>query len=250
MSEFGQSGYKFLGMTGNEELVYGLLHLLGTANACFNPILYGYLNENFRNEYKNIYSRMPWYSHSFHRGIPLAEGYPFEGAAPNVVHHLPRDDIERDALRIHHDIKQHHGSDGSDGQSTANKFEKVKRQASTNSATLRDNLISSVTNKSESSDTFSSPDGGTSNSSSSYLQWKPSVNDVTLKSRTLLNVMQCDKICDGLTVKCDQISNSSSCKFVHQAIGQIVTSIESCEERKATFWVSPKHQSSSMETYV
>ena len=29
MSEFGQSGYKFLGMTGNEELVYGLLHLLG-----------------------------------------------------------------------------------------------------------------------------------------------------------------------------------------------------------------------------
>jgi hypothetical protein len=43
LSEFGQSGYKFLGMTGNEEVVYGLLHLLGTANACFNPILYGYL---------------------------------------------------------------------------------------------------------------------------------------------------------------------------------------------------------------
>jgi hypothetical protein len=43
-----------------------LLHLLGTANACFNPILYGYLNENFRNEYKSIYSRMPWYSHSIH----------------------------------------------------------------------------------------------------------------------------------------------------------------------------------------
>jgi hypothetical protein len=43
MSEFGQLGYQFLGMTGNEEVVYGLLHLLGTANACFNPILYGYL---------------------------------------------------------------------------------------------------------------------------------------------------------------------------------------------------------------
>lgn len=39
------------------QIVYGVLQLLGTANACSNPILYGYLNENFFNEYKNIYRR-------------------------------------------------------------------------------------------------------------------------------------------------------------------------------------------------
>ena len=41
----------------SSQIVYGLLQLLGTANACSNPILYGYLNENFFNEYKNIYRR-------------------------------------------------------------------------------------------------------------------------------------------------------------------------------------------------
>jgi hypothetical protein len=93
MSEFGQAGYKVLGMTGNEELVYGLLHLLGTANACFNPILYGYLNENFRNEYKSIYRRMPWYSHSFYLGVDV-----IHEVNEGRVSHVPREAIVIDDL--------------------------------------------------------------------------------------------------------------------------------------------------------
>ena len=38
-----------------EAAVYAVLHLLGLANACINPILYGYLNETFRKEYRTIY---------------------------------------------------------------------------------------------------------------------------------------------------------------------------------------------------
>ena len=37
-----------------EVLVYCLLKLLGASNACLNPILYGYLNENFRQEYRGV----------------------------------------------------------------------------------------------------------------------------------------------------------------------------------------------------
>ena len=40
---------------GNETVIYALLHLFGLCNALTNPILYGYLNENFRKEYKSIY---------------------------------------------------------------------------------------------------------------------------------------------------------------------------------------------------
>ncbi len=40
---------------GNETVVYAVLHLFGLCNALTNPILYGYLNENFRKEYKSIY---------------------------------------------------------------------------------------------------------------------------------------------------------------------------------------------------
>jgi len=40
---------------GDEALIFAALHLCGIANACMNPILYGYLNENFRKEYRNIY---------------------------------------------------------------------------------------------------------------------------------------------------------------------------------------------------
>jgi hypothetical protein len=40
---------------GNETWIYAILHLFGLGNACINPFLYGYLNENFRKEYKNIY---------------------------------------------------------------------------------------------------------------------------------------------------------------------------------------------------
>lgn len=49
---------------GREELIFGLLNLLGATNACVNPILYGYFNENFRNEYRDIYKAMPWYRRS------------------------------------------------------------------------------------------------------------------------------------------------------------------------------------------
>ena len=40
---------------GYETIAYSLLHLCGLCNACINPVLYGYLNENVRKEYKNIY---------------------------------------------------------------------------------------------------------------------------------------------------------------------------------------------------
>ena len=42
-------------IAGNETVIYAVLHLFGMCNALTNPILYGYLNENFRKEYKNIY---------------------------------------------------------------------------------------------------------------------------------------------------------------------------------------------------
>ena len=42
-------------------VVYGLLHLLGAANACTNPILYGILNENFLIKYKRHYRWLPGY---------------------------------------------------------------------------------------------------------------------------------------------------------------------------------------------
>eukprot|EP00095_Tigriopus_kingsejongensis_P003900 maker-scaffold296_size217904-snap-gene-1.18 protein:Tk03900 transcript:maker-scaffold296_size217904-snap-gene-1.18-mRNA-1 annotation:"NPYLR8" len=51
---------------GSETVIYSLFHLFGLCNACINPILYGYLNENFRKEYKKIYRQMPWYSTSSH----------------------------------------------------------------------------------------------------------------------------------------------------------------------------------------
>ena len=43
------------------QLVYGFLHLLGAANACSNPILYGLLNENFLLQYKRLYRWLPGY---------------------------------------------------------------------------------------------------------------------------------------------------------------------------------------------
>ena len=46
------------------DAVYGVMHLLGAANAIANPILYGYMNENFRSEYKKFYRKMPWYNPS------------------------------------------------------------------------------------------------------------------------------------------------------------------------------------------
>ena len=38
-------------IAGNETVIYAVLHLFGMCNALTNPILYGYLNENFRITY-------------------------------------------------------------------------------------------------------------------------------------------------------------------------------------------------------
>ena len=46
---------------GTGQLIYGFLHILGAANACTNPILYGLLNENFLVQYKRLYRWLPGY---------------------------------------------------------------------------------------------------------------------------------------------------------------------------------------------
>ena len=46
---------------GTGQLLYGFLHILGAANACTNPILYGLLNENFLVQYKRLYRWLPGY---------------------------------------------------------------------------------------------------------------------------------------------------------------------------------------------
>ena len=46
------------------DVTYGVLHLLGAGTSIANPILYGYMNENFRNEYRKFYQKMPWYRSS------------------------------------------------------------------------------------------------------------------------------------------------------------------------------------------
>ncbi len=48
-------GYFQSAFQGNEDKVYALLHFFGFSNAWINPLLYGYLNENIRREYKKIY---------------------------------------------------------------------------------------------------------------------------------------------------------------------------------------------------
>lgn len=40
-------------------MIYGICNILGLSNACINPVLYGYLNENFRREFKAIYRKFP-----------------------------------------------------------------------------------------------------------------------------------------------------------------------------------------------
>ena len=53
---FGVTLYKLAYSLHSERevLVYCLLKLLGASNACLNPFLYGYLNENFRQEYRGV----------------------------------------------------------------------------------------------------------------------------------------------------------------------------------------------------
>ena len=87
-------------MQGNEaesasnigQLVYGFLHLLGAANACTNPILYGLLNENFLIQYKRLYRWLPGYYGD------RARRYSIPSFQRNALHpHLER----QNAFRVH-----------------------------------------------------------------------------------------------------------------------------------------------------
>ena len=60
ISEFQPRFFKDL-MGKYHDVTYGILRLFGGANAVANPLLYGYLNDNFKNEYLHIYQMMPWY---------------------------------------------------------------------------------------------------------------------------------------------------------------------------------------------
>ena len=231
MSEFSQSGYKVLGMTGNEEVVYGLLHLLGTANACFNPILYGYLNENFRNEYKSIYRRMPWYSHSFHINESV-----------HVVQ-LPRDQLSafEDLARSRQQLTATTKDNSRDTSKSGSNMDLHKVMMPPPSAESSDAvLMTNDVTQSQSLRTFSSAEGVTPNYDDVIT---PNSDDcVTLASSANTVRPSCN---GGSLFKSDDCDVFSS-KFVHQAIGQMVTSLESCEERH---WLKAKHRT-VMETYV
>ena len=63
ISEYNPQSLKDM-MGRYHDMTYGILHLLGAGTSIANPILYGYMNENFRNEYRKFYHRMPWYKSS------------------------------------------------------------------------------------------------------------------------------------------------------------------------------------------
>lgn len=230
MSEFGQSGYKVLGMTGNEEVVYGLLHLLGTANACFNPILYGYLNENFRNEYKSIYKRMPWYSHSFHINESV-----------HVVQ-LPRDqlsaveDLARSRQQLTATKDNSRDTSKSGSHMDLHKVLMAPTSAESSDAVLMTNDIT----QSQSLRTFSSAEGVTPN----YDDVITTNSDDCVTLASLADNVRPNN--NGVSLFKSDDCDVFSSKFVHQAIGQMVTSLENCEERH---WLKAKHRA-VMETYV
>ena len=37
-------------------IIYAICHVAGMLSACANPIIYGFLNENFKAEFKELYS--------------------------------------------------------------------------------------------------------------------------------------------------------------------------------------------------
>ena len=47
--------------------IYGLMCLLGGSNSIANPILYGYMNENFKKEYAQFFKKLPWYRNTLAR---------------------------------------------------------------------------------------------------------------------------------------------------------------------------------------
>jgi hypothetical protein len=38
-------------------IVYAVCHVMGMLSACANPVIYGFLNENFQREFKDIYQK-------------------------------------------------------------------------------------------------------------------------------------------------------------------------------------------------
>ena len=41
-------------------ILYAICHVTGMLSACANPVIYGYLNENFNREFKEIFARIKW----------------------------------------------------------------------------------------------------------------------------------------------------------------------------------------------
>merc|ERR1719361_1337256 len=58
-----------------ETIIYALLQLFGMCTAIANPILYGYLNENFRKHYGTLYRHMPWHAASEAEPMEVALRY-------------------------------------------------------------------------------------------------------------------------------------------------------------------------------
>lgn len=57
----------FQNIEDQKNLIQGLMYLLGGTNSIANPILYGYMNENFKKEYAKFYKKMPWYHKTISR---------------------------------------------------------------------------------------------------------------------------------------------------------------------------------------
>jgi hypothetical protein len=113
---------------------------------------------------------MPWYSHSFHRGVALADGdnHFDDGDVVHVVH-LPRDDVDREALRATQQQQQQQQQQPQQTKenealnSNSNITDKQKcdammlRQALNESVTHRDDYVVKALAHSDTSETFSSP---------------------------------------------------------------------------------------------
>jgi hypothetical protein len=117
---------------------------------------------------------MPWYSHSFHRGVALADGdnHFDEGDVVHVVH-LPRDDVDREALRASQQQQQQLQQQQQQQQQQTKENEALNcnsnmtenqkcdammlRQALNESVTHRDDYAVKTLAHSDTSETFSSP---------------------------------------------------------------------------------------------
>ena len=62
----------------HKNIIQGLMYLLGGTNSIANPILYGYMNENFKKEYSKFYKKMPWYHKTISRKNALKRKTRFE----------------------------------------------------------------------------------------------------------------------------------------------------------------------------